>query len=79
MSGNNPTIRSLILFGRDPQQHLPFAQTRRARCHASVARTKAVNAGDAVRRMREKLQSEAARALHAMRRAIVEPVVGQIK
>ena len=31
MSGNNPTIAGLILFGRDPQQHLPFAQINAAR------------------------------------------------
>jgi len=31
MSGNNPTIAGLILFGRDPQLHLPFAQINAAR------------------------------------------------
>ncbi len=43
------------------------------------ATPKAVNAGEAVRRMREKLRSEAPRALYSMRRTIVEPVFGQIK
>src|ERR1039457_6114199 len=31
MSGSNPTIAGLILFGRDPQLHLPFAQINAAR------------------------------------------------
>jgi ATP-dependent DNA helicase RecG len=31
VSGNNPTIAGLVLFGRDPQQHLPFAQINAAR------------------------------------------------
>jgi len=31
MSGNNPTIAGLILFGRDPQRHLPYAQINAAR------------------------------------------------
>jgi ATP-dependent DNA helicase RecG len=31
MAGNNPTIAGIILFGRDPQRHLPFAQINAAR------------------------------------------------
>jgi ATP-dependent DNA helicase RecG len=30
-SGNNPTVAGLILFGRNPQHHLPFAQINAAR------------------------------------------------
>ncbi len=43
------------------------------------AAPKAVNACEAVRRMREKLSSGAAQTLYAARRTIVEPVFGQIK
>lgn len=31
LSGNHPTIAGIILFGRDPQRHLPFAQINAAR------------------------------------------------
>jgi len=31
MSGNHPTIAGIILFGRKPQQHLPYAQVNAAR------------------------------------------------
>jgi ATP-dependent DNA helicase RecG len=31
ISGGHPTIAGLVLFGRDPQQHLPFAQINAAR------------------------------------------------
>jgi ATP-dependent DNA helicase RecG len=30
-SGNNPTVAGILLFGREPQQHLPFAQINAAR------------------------------------------------
>lgn len=43
------------------------------------AASKALNASEAVRRMREKLRSGATQTLYAMRRTIVEPVFGQIK
>jgi ATP-dependent DNA helicase RecG len=31
LSGGHPTIAGVLLFGRDPQQHLPFAQINAAR------------------------------------------------
>jgi len=31
MSGNHPTIAGIILFGRKPQQHLPYVQINAAR------------------------------------------------
>jgi ATP-dependent DNA helicase RecG len=31
MSGGHPTLAGAVLFGRDPQQHLPFAQINAAR------------------------------------------------
>ena len=30
-AGDHPTVAGLVLFGRDPQQHLPFAQINAAR------------------------------------------------
>lgn len=31
ISGSHPTLAGVVLFGRDPQQHLPFAQVNAAR------------------------------------------------
>lgn len=31
ISGDHPTLAGVVLFGRDPQQHLPFAQINAAR------------------------------------------------
>jgi ATP-dependent DNA helicase RecG len=31
LSGNHPTIAGMVLFGREPQRHLPFAQINAAR------------------------------------------------
>jgi ATP-dependent DNA helicase RecG len=37
MSGESPTIAGILLFGRDPQRHLPFAQINAARFRRDIA------------------------------------------
>ena len=37
MAGDAPTIAGILLFGRDPQRHLPFAQINAARFRSDIA------------------------------------------
>ena len=53
--------------------------TGRDKHGASAAPIQVSDEGDLLQQMRQKLQSEAGRAVYKMRKAIVEPVFGQIK